>query len=87
MSTKSAIVVLTRGYANITQYHFLIKRNLAIAKHIGIMHETDILIFHEGNITQTHQQYISSFTPVLRNMPLNKKRVIFLCILQRRHLV
>jgi hypothetical protein len=72
MTSKSAIVVLTRGYSNITQYHFLIKRNLAIAKCIGDMEDTDILIFHEGNITPNHQKHISSFTPQLK--------LFFICI-------
>uniref|UniRef100_A0A6C0B097 Uncharacterized protein n=1 Tax=viral metagenome TaxID=1070528 RepID=A0A6C0B097_9ZZZZ len=69
---KSAIVVLTRGYATITNYHILIKRNLAIAKCIGSMKEMDILIFHEGNITPSHQKHISSFTPQLQ--------LFFICI-------
>jgi hypothetical protein len=71
-TSRSAIIVLTRGYSNITQYHFLIKRNIAIAKCIGNMKDADILIFHEGNITSSHQKHISSFTPQLK--------LFFICI-------
>jgi hypothetical protein len=61
---KSCIATLTRGYTNIDDYSNLIKRN----KHIEI-HLTDktidILIFHEGNITDIHQKYILNATPNL----------------------
>jgi len=61
-----AIAVLTRGYQNLQQYNTLIQRNISIAKNIGnILNSIDILIFHEGNILDTHQQYISKGTPLL----------------------
>ena len=62
---RSAIIVLTRGYPKSTQYNMLIKRNVAIAKRIGSMQKTDILIFHEGNITPSQQTMIADCTPRL----------------------
>lgn len=71
--SKVAVVVLTRGYTNIHQYDSLIKRNISIAKNIGVgVPPIDIVIFHEGNITPEHQQYIAKFTPSLK--------LIFTCI-------
>lgn len=70
--SKVAVVVLTRGYTNLHQYDSLIKRNISIAKNIGIENPIDIVIFHEGNIMPQHQQYIAKFTPSLK--------LIFTCI-------
>jgi len=67
-----AIAVLTRGYANIAQYNTLIRRNMSIVKNLGPLKDTDILIFHEGNILPQHQEYIAKFTPSLN--------LIFTCI-------
>lgn len=60
-----AVAVLTRGYQNLQQYGTLIKRNVSIANNLGSLHGIDILIFHEGNILEPHQKYISQFTPQL----------------------
>jgi len=60
----SCIAVLTRGYVNIEEYEMLIKRNACISKHLDDK-SVDILIFHEGNITEEHQKYIQSKTPEL----------------------
>jgi hypothetical protein len=62
---KMAVAVLTRGYQNLQQYNTLIKRNLSIANNLGSLYGIDILIFHEGNILEHHQKYISQFTPKL----------------------
>jgi hypothetical protein len=58
---KIAITVLTRGYSNILQYDLLIKRNIFIYENIinKSNFEFDMIIFHEGNISQDHQNYIS----------------------------
>lgn len=69
-----AIAVLTRGYNNIHQYNMLIQRNLYISKYLNNIKQTDILIFHEGNINEVHQNYIKSKTPNLN--------IIFICILE-----
>jgi len=61
---KSAVVVLTRGYPRLEQYVKLIQRNMAVEKHLRDK-TIDIVIFHEGNITQQQQEYIQSFTPSL----------------------
>ena len=53
----NCITVLTRGYNNIHKYNDLIKRNMHISNHLNDKN-TDILIFHEGNITKEHQTYI-----------------------------
>jgi hypothetical protein len=68
--SKKAIVVLTRGYANVRDYRNLIKRNNSIT--FLSEPDIDILIFHEGNIPESHQKYISSFSLHLK--------LIFICI-------
>ena len=63
---KTAIVVLTRGYTQIQKYNTLIQRNKHILKNLDETNKSiDNLIFHEGNILEEHQLYISSFTPQL----------------------
>lgn len=59
---KIAISVLTKGYSDISQYQMLIDRNNAIFDKIvnGSKYDFDLIIFHEGNITNEHQTYISS---------------------------
>ena len=69
---KIAVVVLTRGYQDVEKYKTLIRRNISIAKNLGVLKEMDIVIFHEGNILAQHQEYISKFTPTLN--------LIFKCI-------
>lgn len=62
--TKACISVLTRGYKNNNEYDTLCKRNKSIEIHLDDK-DTDILIFHEGNITIEQQSYISNQTPLL----------------------
>jgi hypothetical protein len=58
---KVAISVLTKGYTENDQYNTLINRNNFIYHHIISKSrlEFDMIIFHEGNISLDHQQYIS----------------------------
>jgi len=62
---KIAIAVLTRGYESIEDYNNLIFRNKSI--HEFILSKTnlefDCIIFHEGNITESHQKHISNESP------------------------
>lgn len=71
INNKNAIVVLTRGYKNNQDYISLIDRNNAIYevyyKKLSNPENMDIIIFHEGNITNQQQSYIQSETP---NLPL-----------------
>lgn len=60
---KNAIVCLTRGYHNLKAYDSLIERNKSILNFIGDKYP--LIIFHEGNIPNDHQQYIKSQTPQL----------------------
>lgn len=60
----NCITVLTRGYDDINKYHKLIKRNIHISNNLNDK-SMDILIFHEGNITNEQQVYIKSMTPDL----------------------
>eukprot|EP01041_Mallomonas_annulata_P011133 gene11133-23271_t len=60
-----AIVMLAKGEQNKNNYKELIKRNQSIRDYIWKCCNTDIIIFHEGNINLQHQQYISSFTPTM----------------------
>ena len=55
----NAVVVLTRGYTDIKKYDTLLKRNEHIYKNLKNKN-TDILIFHEGNITPKQQIYIKN---------------------------
>jgi len=71
INDKNAIVALTRGYDDIEKYHTLISRNVSIydvyyskLENPNLM---DVIIFHEGNITDEHQNYIRQATP---NMPI-----------------
>lgn len=59
---KIAIAVLTKGYDNLESYDSLIARNESIYNHIISKSELqfDNIIFHEGNISKYHQDYISS---------------------------
>jgi len=59
------VAVLTRGYAEAEKYNLLIKRNQHVSRHLNDK-STDILLFHEGNITQEHQVFIQSQTPELK---------------------
>jgi hypothetical protein len=61
---KNAITILTRGYEDNEKYLSLINRNKAIEKNL-INKMTDILIFHEGNISEKQQLYIKKQTPKL----------------------
>ena len=72
---KNAIVVLTRGYKVNHLYMNLISRNFMIdsvifnkkLKNKKINKDnTDIIIFHEGNITNEQQKFIQSMTPNLQ---------------------
>jgi hypothetical protein len=77
-SIKHAIVVLTRGYENIEKYDDLIKRNQSIYdiyySKLKNPAEYDIIIIHEGNITEEQQKYIQDKLPM---MPLTFKSITF----------
>lgn len=59
---KNAIVCLTRGYHNLRQYSNLIERNKAIKEFINKDNQYPLVIFHEGNIPEDHQDYITHFS-------------------------
>jgi lipopolysaccharide biosynthesis glycosyltransferase len=61
----SAIVVLTRGYTNFYYYDILINRNKSIEANL-VDKTIDIIIFNEGNIHETDQEYIMEQTPTLK---------------------
>ncbi len=63
MNLKIAVVALTRGYPNNqSQYQTLIKRNESIHRLINRHRDNpaDIILFHEGNISDSDQDYIKS---------------------------
>lgn len=78
---KNAIVLLARGWDDLRKYSNLIKRNQAIAMTLynkwtnDVKLNTDIIIFHEGNITRDQQEFIQSRTP---RMPLCFIEVAFI---------
>jgi hypothetical protein len=61
---KNAVVILTRGYTDIKKYFSLIQRNKSISKNLKDK-STDILIFNEGNISFSQQEFIIRQTPEL----------------------
>ena len=63
---KIAVVALTRGYPkNKKLYDTLIQRNNSIYKQINQHRKipADVILFHEGNISDDDQNYISSHYP------------------------
>jgi len=60
---RSVIACLTRGYTDLNDYDKLIERNKSIEKIIYDSRVFDVIIFHEGNISDEHKTYIQSFTP------------------------
>lgn len=60
MGNKNAIVGLVRGYSNTNGYNSLIERNKYIYENIISKSDNkfDVILFHEGNITKEHQNYI-----------------------------
>ena len=62
---KNAVVILTRGYKDKSKYYSLIQRNKSISKNL-VDKTTDIVIFNEGNIIESHQQFIIDQTPELK---------------------
>ena len=70
MPSRNCIAVLTRGYIDTKDYEKLINRNKAIDSYLTDK-STDIVIFHEGNIPNDHQEYISEKTPSLHFVFVN----------------
>ena len=66
---KIVIAALVRGYKDTANYRSLIKRNKYINKNITskLKFPFELLIFHEGNISEKHQEYINSKSPELYN--------------------
>jgi len=68
---KNAIVLLTNGYSDISLYNRLINRNKLIYELIiskidsESIKNIDIILFHEGNITNNDKEYIQSNTKQL----------------------
>ena len=75
VNNKKCIAVLTKGYDDISHYHKLILRNECIEKKMNDLEkeEIDILIFHEGNITDLDQEFITNMTPSLKLIFINVK--------------
>ena len=57
-----AIVCLTRGYPTKDKYQTLIDRNCAIRKHMNQDKRYPLIIFHEGNISEEHQEHINYYS-------------------------
>lgn len=58
MALNNAIVALTRGYSELLKYELLIIRNQFIKKTINQDNRYPLVLFHEGNIPKSHQNYI-----------------------------
>lgn len=72
-TNNKCVAVLTRGYPTLDQYQDLIERNESINKNLKDK-TIPILIFHEGNIEETHQTHISSKTPELNIQYIDIKK-------------
>ena len=70
------IACLTRGYNNMEEYKKLIKRNKHIINNLNDKN-IDILIFHEGNITEEQQKNIHNETPELNIEFINITHIAF----------
>jgi len=57
---KNIIYALTRGYNTRDGYNWLIQRNESIYEHITSKWDIPMLLFHEGNISQSDQEYINA---------------------------
>jgi len=62
---RIVIAALVRGYSNKSEYKSLLKRNKYIYKNITskINYSVDLILFHEGNISLDHQNYINKKSP------------------------
>ena len=62
---KAAVVALVRGYKELDKYDDLLRRNSGIFKHINskLAYPLKLILFHEGNISSDHQNYILSNSP------------------------
>jgi hypothetical protein len=74
---KCCVAVLTRGYADMSDYYKLIKRNQCIVANLNDK-SIDLIIFHEGNITEEHQQYIQNGTPGIQLKFIDVSSIAFL---------
>ena len=63
----NAVVVLTRGYSEKKGYSQLLKRNRELERYYNKNKKSSYIIFHEGNISENHQEYIQLQTII----PLN----------------
>ena len=72
----NCIAGLTKGYNNIENYSQLIKRNIHIDNNL-IDKSVNILIFHEGNITDEQQIYIKEQTPNIKIIFVNISNISF----------
>lgn len=63
---KIAIVTLSRGYGGLSDYNSLIERNNSIYENIvkNSKYNFDNIIFHEGNISVDHQNYIKVLSKI-----------------------
>ena len=68
----NAVVVLTRGYSNLSDYAKLTRRNKHISDNLKDTN-IPIVIFHEGNIIKEHQTYICDQSPTLNFLFCNVK--------------
>ena len=63
---KIAIFALTRGYPNQRNlYSDLLQRNKSIYEHINKKRDypADLILFHEGNISESDQSYLNTESP------------------------
>ncbi len=66
-SKRGVVVTLTEGFTDLKKYNeSLIPRNRLLKEHLySKSHHVDYIIFHEGNVDESHQDYIQSGSPDL----------------------
>lgn len=78
---KGCIVTLAFGHDDIREYNkTVVKRNKSVQDHLYTLNikknaVADVIIFHEGNIIKSHQDYIQSKTPEMPIIFVNISKV------------
>lgn len=63
---------LVRGYQNMKDYDDLRKRNKLLHKHFNRKFNYDVVLFHEGNITQEQQNILNGDIPNLKFVDISE---------------
>lgn len=76
MKKKFVIYTLARGFEKIKDYDLLRKRNRLLHENYNQYYNHDLVIFHEGNIIEKHQEIMMNETPNLKFIDISDKYFI-----------